>query len=49
MFYDAYLPSHVHILSYTSMLGIVFQTLFPLFLEKALTCMLDERFYYISV
>lgn len=49
MFYAAYLPSHVHFLSYTALLGIVFQTPFTLSVEKALTCMLDERFYYLSV
>lgn len=48
MSYDAYLPSHVHILSCTLLLGIIFQAPFTLSLEKALTCMLDESFYYIK-
>lgn len=48
MSYDAYLPSHVHILSCTLLLGIIFQTPFTLSLEEALTSMLDESFYYIK-
>lgn len=48
MISDVCLPGHVHILSYTLLLGIIFQTPFALSPEKALICTLDIdtlRFY----
>lgn len=49
MISDVCLSGHVHILAYTLLLGIIFQTPFTLSLEKVLICMLGVRFYCLSV